>query len=380
LQKSWLFLPPLTSAPTAWDGVTLNFEGYPYDDDVAMGYFNSFIRMLRTKLGQHEIWLRFRKTDIHNLDLNVVIPFQYLFNQVPGSGSSSSPYLSCTPGGSEQWGSVSSENKTLSALAALVPKSKEEIAAFRPGGPNDDNVDRFLVFLPECTSPNKKLLRLAIENAFDRTATVKQALLRNPDLAIATWRSQMLRKITYVLFPGTWSWKGEFYKKPGRQFYDDMVYGGDNFSGVGFWPMPEYDSVNPQLATDILSVFKSSDTNLVQKYMTPAAIKIVGIGFANWVGAWRREIALVILALLIPLIAYYILSYWFIELRQFHDAHKWWFIGLGLFILAMMFLLILFDRQLNPFAMFFIVGVGLLAVGQFLVKQYIVSRTEKDLP
>jgi hypothetical protein len=366
--QSWILPRLLTSPPTAWDGATLYFEGYPYDDPLAMRYLVNFLERLRQQLDSKEqretVWTTAR----HSLKLNLVLPYSAFVPKSPAASAS---------------GALIAEerNITLAELAKLIPNKEGQDnphPALRPGDHND--VDYFIVFLPQPTTDAKKELRGAVEVAFTRgQPELSKALEQDSSVSLAVWRYQMLRKLIFVLSPGTWKFKGD-YTQEGAQFYDDTVYAKNNFAGVGFWPLPAYDGTNEKLAGQIESTFRSRRNDVIEAQVAPAAEKILGLPVANFVGGWRRELFVLVETITFLLFAYVIAAYWIIELRDFWHQHRRWFLGFGTVIVVIVILLCLFDRRLRDWALMVFIGLFFLLFALLIGRQYFRSTVERDLP
>ena len=350
--QNW-FPSAFRTSPTFWDGATLYFDGYPFDDPDAMQFLVDLLRATRSKLSAQEHWDNFPNTNKRHLALNVVVPFCAIFSNASCPKSSADPTA-----------------VAINYLRPLVPKTLGD------SGTADDAIDAFIVFLPESTSVNKMALRGQIEQDFSSDAD-KAAM--KPDESLAAWRKQMLRKISYVLFPATSKWKGAF-SEPGMQFREDVIYSQDNFQGVGLWPLPTYGDANKQVAADMRSVFIPADHDWVQMHVVPLFVGAFGPGFADFFMKDRRVLFLVVAILILLLVIYALCAFWIIELREFWQAHLLWCmlpIVLVVLILGFQFL---FDRALSAQFMPFLIVLIIVGFGGWLVRRTFRSEVQKDLP
>jgi hypothetical protein len=77
---------------------------------------------------------------------------------------------------------------------------------------------------PKKTSNAKKLLRLAIENAFDGDGKTRRTVLRKTLPIIVTFNDKDQPK--------------DYFGTEKSAFIEDLIYLQDNFAGVGLWPLP----------------------------------------------------------------------------------------------------------------------------------------------
>jgi hypothetical protein len=366
----WALPGLLTSPTTAWDGVTLDLVNFPYNDPVAMRFLTSLLTHLRQALQAKEerktVWSSARQ----RLDLNLIVPFDAF---VPPSADSSSD-------------DTLTQNTTLH-LAQFVPKHPCFLAGYDHCDDETGIVDTFIVFLPqsagainnEGSGETKKQLRGAIEDSFGRSPYILAQMKYDPSLQIASWRYEMLRRVTYILEPGNWSYKGD-YPQSGSQFFDDMVYAKDNFNAVGFWPMPDYSAEHTPIAKDTRDIFRRSDQGGFQNRMATTCEKLVGVPAANFFGGWRRELAFAIEMVYAALALYVFGSFWMMSLREFYYRHTWLFLVPAAIAMAVLVLLCLFDRSLRDFAEAMYVVLLILIVGGFFARQYFLRSIERDLP
>jgi hypothetical protein len=358
--QNW-FPEAFRSSPTFWDGVTLYFEGYPYDDPVALRAMVDLLHKLRSKLRAQEHYSNIWKTHKFPLALNVVLPFCNLVTDLGG----------CKPPQDE------SNKLTMSYLRTLVPKTLGETDnPNSASGSSEDDIDEFIVFLPQSTSTNKMALRESIERAFTSVAD-KKSLDTGAGEYLADWRKNMLRKMTYVLFPATWKLNLD-YRKPGSQFYDDMSYAQDNFWGIGLWPSPVPGADDPKLAADIRDVFKRTQTDLIDRWLAPLFAGIPG--FANFFLEYRRELFVFVSTLALLLTILGICAFWIIELRQFFTEHFWWFVAVAVLIVAILGFEFLFNQDLRNYATPFGVVLVIVFLLGMLVRRTYLGTVKKDLP
>lgn len=348
--QNW-FPSAFRTSPTFWDGATLYFDRYPFNDPDAMQFLVDLLRATRSKLSASEHWANFPKTRKRHLALNVVIPFCSIVSNESCPASS-----------------AGSNGVTMNYLRQLVPKTLGDSRDI------DDAVDSFIVFLPESTSVNKMALRGQIEKDFSSDAD-KASMQKDQGESLAAWRTQMLRKISYVLFPATSKWKMGF-AAPGAQFYDDVVYAQDNFQGIGLWPLPTYGDSHKALASDIRSVFEMKATDWMQSRLAP----LFGARVADFFVTNRRWLFFVVAVLMLLLVIYAVCAFWIIELREFWKSHLLWCMLPITLIVAILGFEFLFDRELSPQFTPFLVVLFIVGIGGWLVRRTFLSRLEKDLP
>ena len=366
----WALPGLLTSPTTAWDGVTLDLVNFPYNDPVAMRFLTNLLTHVRQALQAKEERKTAWSSARHPLDLNLIVPFDVF---VPPSVDSSSD-------------DTLTQNTTLH-LAQLIPKHPCFLAGSDHCESETGIVDSFIVFLPqsagainnEGTGETKKQLRQAVEDSFGRSPYILAQMKNDPSLHIASWRYEMLRRMTYILEPGNWSYKGD-YPQPGSQFFDDMVYAKDNFSAVGFWPMPDYSAAHAPIAQDTRDIFQRSDQADFQNHMAAVCERVIGVPAANFFGGWRRELAFAIEMVFGALALYMIGCFWMMSLREFYKRHAWLFIAPATLAMAVLVLLCLFDRSLRDFADLLYFVLLVLVVGGFFARQYFLRSIERDLP
>jgi hypothetical protein len=357
--QRWVLPSLLTSPTTVWDGVTLDLQGYPYDDPRAMQFLLRFLVRLRQDLNQKEplktVWGAAR----HRLQLNLIVPYDVF---VPAENASPD------------------NTTTVTQLAELVPKQRGDSSVSNASSDVPSSiVDEFIVFLPQSTNDTKKQLRLAVENAFNRNPEVLQWVKMDTSLSIAAWRYQMLRRIVCVLAPGTWQYQG-VYSKPGGQFYDDMLYSYDNFGAVGFWPFSETMGDNPNLAAQIREIFDREANDFVDTKVAPIFYKLLGAHVANFFCGWRRELFLTVEVTFSLFVIYFACSFWIFELRNFYSKYQWWFALLMAIALAMIILLCIFDHNLREWSLLIFIGLFVAMVAALFARQYFLRTIERDLP
>ncbi|WP_420238193.1 hypothetical protein ACOBR2_00865 [Telmatobacter bradus] len=357
--QRWAMPSLLTSPTTAWDGVTLDLQGYPYDDPRGMQFLLRFLTRLRQDLNQKErlktVWGAAR----HRLKLNLIVPYDVF---VPAENASLD------------------DATTVTQLAELVPKQRGDSSVSNASSDVPGSiVDEFIVFLPQSTNDTKKQLRLAVESAFNRNQEVLQWIKTDPSFSIAAWRYQMLRRITCVLAPGTWQYLG-VYSKPGGQFYDDMLYSFDNFGAVGFWPFSESAGNNTNLSAQIREIFDREGNDFVDTKVAPIFYKLLGARVANFFCGWRRELFLAVEVTLGLFVIYFSGSFWIFELRNFYSKYQWWFALLIAIALAVIVLLCIFDRNLREWALLIFIGLFVAMIAALFARQYFLRTIERDLP
>ena len=361
----WLFPTELTLPTTAWDGVTLDFDGYPYDDPRSVKFLLDLITKMRRKFNGVEhhrsaaLW-RLISQQPDRLDISLVVPYSVF---VPSAGTGADKPIGA--------------DDTILQLAQLVPKTQGSGLAEETSP--DDIADQFIVFLPELTSSRKKELRQAIESAFNRTDETRKILYDNKNLSLAMWRYQMLRRITYILLPQRWDFGDGFYTNPGKQFYDDMLYARDNFAAAGFWPLVGKKSEDTDLPADIRGIFGGDEYDLIQN-AAPRTWSAAGISIANRFSFYRREMFFFTEITAFISLIYYALCSYIAEYNNFYQKNKIKFKIIMIFnFLFLMCTLWIFPKlhSLALKALIFLIFSFLFAVA---VRQWFVRRVETDLP
>lgn len=363
-----LALPDLlTIDSTAWDGVTLDFRNYPYadTDPRVMHFLVSLLRETGKALDEGKGVKRTFLRSKRNFDVNVVIPYEVF---VPGGTCDRAQLTPATA------------KSRIMELATLVPRDRG-VDNIRQTG-NGSFISNFIVMLPQPTTCTKKALRQAIEDAFDRTPENLKLLKLHPELSLAEWRYQLLRRVIYGLVPKSQDYKGSAYSVKGSQLYDDLVYAKDNFGGVAFSGIPTYDEENHDLAERIRQVFLGTGAHLLNAASAPKASRAqrAVLYVANFFGGWRRELALLVESILAFLVIYALLSYWFIELRAFFQLHRWWFYGLLASAIIVTLLLCVFDRKLREDASYVYAAILFIAIIGRGVWSYICNLSQRQLP
>lgn len=357
--QRWAMPSLLTSPTTAWDGVTLDLQGYPYDDPRGMQFLLRFLARLRQDLNQKERLKTVWGAACHRLKLNLVVPYDVF---VPDENASLD------------------NATTVTQLAELVPKQRGDSSVSNASSDVPGSiVDEFIVFLPQSTNDTKKQLRLAVESAFNRNQEVLQWVKTDTSFSIAAWRYQMLRRIACVLAPGTWQYLG-VYSKPGGQFYDDMLYSFDNFGAVGFWPLSESAGNNSNLSAQIREIFDREGNDFVDTKVAPILYKLLGARVANFFCGWRRELFLAVEVTLSLFVIYFSCSFWIFELRNFYSRYQWWFALLMAIALAVIVLLCIFDSNLREWALLIFIGLFVATIAALFARQYFLRTIERDLP
>lgn len=322
-----------------------------------MDFLKKLLRRIRLALYEREESSAICSRARRQLNLNLVVPFEAF---VPNGDQ---PVI----------------NPTISALAGLIPNRRSDIDVGVRRSPEIDLVDNFLIFLPESTSVNKKKLRLVVEAAFNRNESTLRVLRDNPDVDLAVWRLQMLRRIIYILSPAMAKYRGD-YSRPGLQLLDDMVYAKNNFAAVGFMPLPVHDGNNAELAADIRSVFQKEQRDWVERHISPIVAAVLGTHVVNIVGSRRREIFLLIEFIVAVLFFYFVVSRWIFELRGFFLDHKTPFVLAFLLAATAGALLCLFDRNLKQLGSYLLASLILVAAAVLGLWKYRQDKVEADLP
>lgn len=371
-------MPELTMRATAWDGVTLDFANYPFDDPAAVKYLVRLITGIRNNLNKasqrETVWT----SQLQSFSLNLVVPYAAFVSHYECNNAE--PVSSVQP------------DRALMQLAGLVPRDRSD-SGLRNNGPGSTAsiINNFIVFLPQPTTCTKKALRQAIESAFDRSAENVELLKQNPSLSLAEWRYQMLRRVIYTLSPNTWGYTGPDYTLPGSQFYDDLVYARDNFGGIALSSLPFYVSESSALprpdnglALAIHKIFRLPGTPNFGEAIplrpgTPQRWPLA-VYIANFCGAWRRELALIVEILLGLLLGYSVASYWILELRSFFTAHRVWFVLALIVAIVLIMMLCQFDRRVRAVASLIYVVLTFAGLIALWIWQYVTSSVERDLP
>jgi hypothetical protein len=172
----------LEQGPSAGDGITLRFEGFPPAQQEAL---KTFVQQL-----QHQL------SDMKPArQLNIMVTQADILGADDNDGAGARPF------------SIASLNDLMDLTKKIdldmPPASSERLRA-------DDL--KVLVMLQEPTSGQKLLLRSGIESTL-----------------FSNERIRMLRNVIPVL---------EYDGDRPKQLSDDIVYFQDNFGGIGFWPLP----------------------------------------------------------------------------------------------------------------------------------------------
>jgi len=198
-ETDWFFTSIATfgleRGPSAGDGVTLRFEGFPTGPE-AQQALKTFVEQLYKRLGEMK----------PSRQLNIMV-MQSELNDAENPTLSTNNLL-----GLMQLTNYIDENQT-------------------PGESNRlrENDLQVLVMLQEPTSSQKLLLRAEIENTLFSTSRVR-----------------MLRNVIPVL---------EYDQVRFEQLNDDILYFQDNFGGIGFWPLPyasDDDTAGSKTGTQLL--------------------------------------------------------------------------------------------------------------------------------
>lgn len=387
----WVFPDGLTMPTTAWDGVTLDFRNFPYDDTKSVAALVSMIKDIRTRLEKVSRKKTAWQATREHFAVNLVVPYSVF---APDGECSLSASVSATV------------QARIMQLAQLVPRDLPDDGA-KNNSDGNSILDHFIVMLPQPTSCTKKALHHAIESAFERTPEILELMKTDKSLTLAGWRYQLLRHIMYVLLPGTWKYQGPDYATAGSQMYDDLIYAKGDFGGVAFASIPVYRTPDPaeakqskgiaaltnsapeqaegtELALDIHKVFHMHGTpdfgDPARGQAAAKAQSTLVIFFENSCGALRRELALSVEALFALLLLYAILSYWLMELRDFFNTHRWLFGGVVALAVSIILLLCSFDRSLRDEAIYIYGILTLLALIAVWIRIYIRSARDRNLP
>lgn len=388
----WALPNILTMPRTEWDGVTLAFVNFPFNDPRAVSFLVQLLKQIRSDLDAERQRKTVWSSEKENFDVNLVVPYQAFVTSDECSLSASHD-LEISP--------------SIIQLADLVPRDRsDDSVKGNSAAEMSTTVDHFIVFLPQPTSCTKKSLRGAIEAAFDRSQSNLESIKNDSKLSLAAWRFQMLRRVIFAISPATWKYQGPDYTSQGSQLYDDLVYAKDNFGGVAFSSLPSYGDLDAQPAAQkggsgsqggqsyvdrnvalglaIHKVFQASGSpslgDPIPYHPTPHPRLPYAVYVENFCGAWRRELALLVEILLGLLLVYAVVSYWVLEMRAFYDAHRWWFGGVLLSACVIVVLLCLFDRKLREIASYVYVGLSFVVLLAVWVTQYVRSSMERDLP
>jgi hypothetical protein len=279
----------LAARKSMGDGVTLYFDGYPSDDD-ASRFLLRFIKDLRRKLDAAD----------PAYHLNVVVPQEAI-----GSGFFTFKYLS--------------------QVVSHEVRGSEEYEAH-------DDIDLFLVLLPEPSTATKKALRQRVEEQFSGEHLYRGIQRRN-----------MLRKVVPVLTPDG----GDR-----RQFEQDVIFLEDNFGGIGLWPLPalrDDDAAGDanrvaRMAIDGVRTYYQGD------YARPPS-KLRNFVCPN---RWAFRVAFDILGLLI--VGYGLLAILLCQLRRFWEKYAWYFLAVIVLWLGTLLSILFYDPFYSEYAR----GNGLL--------------------
>ncbi|MGE4561072.1 MAG: hypothetical protein AB7E77_12790, partial [Desulfobulbus sp.] len=223
--------------PTMGDGVTIFFDNYP-NDFVSQHAFQALIKQLRQKLD----------AAARNYRLQVVLPYgEY-----------------------------------------------DQLLALR------DEVDLFLIFLPEPTKEKKKELRQQIEEKLS-----------------GEQRRDTLRKIVPILATGGLTEDGTIR----QQFTDDMIYFQDDFAGAGFWPVPTSGETGATGISETLhNIFTGNDAS--DYFLSWVNDRFPWIGTFVCPHRWELRLALDLLLAVIVLSC--LLCCWSFEIQAFFRRHILW--------------------------------------------------------
>jgi hypothetical protein len=282
----------LAGVPTRGDGITLYFDGFPRDEG-SVALYSTFVEKLHARLfaNGHELTIALRRGEM-------------------GKGGGIHSYDS---------------------LLSVLDKSPKRKITFRlPGTPPTAQVlPKLLVFIEEPTSVTKKQLRAEIESNYHGENRVR-----------------ILRQIMPVI---------EFGKKDWAQLEDDMIYVGDNFGGIGFWPVT-VNKVGKESAASVArasgvrscDISKSVERCLEDFMQTKAGYS--PFAFTNFIceNRWilRFLVGLSLLTLVIAMAVYY----QYCHLRPKLERFRYFFLALLAFAVLDTAMLIRFDPYLQHMA------------------------------
>ncbi|WP_448874585.1 hypothetical protein [Desulfobulbus propionicus] len=271
--------------PAMGNGVTLYFENYP-QDSTSQRTLQTLIKVLRKKLNAVSPGFR----------LNLVLPY----------------------------GDI------------------DQLVALR------DDVDLFLLFLPEPTKEKKKALRQQIE-----------------DKLTGEQRRDTLRKIVPVLATG-----GLMTTEANQQqFKDDMIYFQDDFGGAGFWPVPT--SADPG-AAEIGETLHATFTDEHAQDFFLAKVNAQFPWIATLVGPYRWEIRFTLDLLLLVIGFWALISCMVFEVQALFRRNCFWCIAVILIPLVLQLALFIGDPywrgRTTEVLLITIAGAGAMALLFFFRK------------
>ncbi len=310
----------LSEVPTRGDGVTLYFVGFPRDEG-AVALYSAFVEKLHQRLfaNGYDLTIALRRSEM-------------------GKGGGIYSYES---------------------LLSVLDKSPRRPVRLRlPGTPPSVLVPpKLLVFIEEPTSASKKALRADIEAAYHGENRVR-----------------ILRQIIPVI---------EFGKKDWAQLEDDMIYFGDNFGGIGFWPV----TVNKVGKESALSVQRGSGvrscdvSKSVERCIEDFFQTKVGyspFAFTNFICENRWVLRFLVgLSLLILAVAAAV-YYQYCHLRPRLERRRYLFLGLLAFAVLDTAMLIRFDPYLQQMAQGSLIPVMLVATIIGVIVYYRRKFRERD--
>ncbi|MGC3939746.1 hypothetical protein ACOTTU_18220 [Roseobacter sp. EG26] len=255
-------LPTLFDA-TYPDGVTLVFENYA---DKTMADLNAqnlidIVRAVHAKLPQPE-----------NQHVNIALDFALI--DIPGQ----EPVLS----------NLSDLLLTGRSLAQKRVEGQEEGQFSRKEQEEAKIVDKILIFLERPTTETKKRLRAGMDRSDFRGKE----------------RSEILRSIIPIVPPSGHEFVFQRHQESDvtdeealkySQFVDDVIYFEDNFSGIGFWPVP-------RLADTDIATIKATiagDWNLHSLPKELSTIRVPLEQVCTWACPNRAYISLIAAALFV---------------------------------------------------------------------------------
>ena len=299
---------PTLFDPTHPDGVTLIFESYDGKtlSDLNVQNLIDIVRAVHDKLPQPE-----------HQQVNVAVDFAMV--DVPGT----QPVLS----------DLSDLLLTGRSLAQKRADGLEEGQFSRREQLETEIVHKILIFLERPTTETKKTLR----------ARMDRSNFRGKE------RSEILRSIVPILPPGGHEFV--FQRQQANetaneetlkfsQFIDDAIYFEDNFSGIGFWPVPRLD--DPDFPVIRETVSQDWNQSRLPTHLSSFSAPVAQV--CTWACPNRAYIALAAAALFAVVLILTIRSFYSGAINQlaFRLGVVW--IGMGA-VIAMLFVLNICDHE-----------------------------------
>jgi hypothetical protein len=292
----------LASTPTRGDGITLYFDGFPRDEG-SVALYSAFVEKLHARLfaNGQDLTIALRRSEM-------------------GKGGGIHSYES---------------------LLSVLDKSPQRKITFHlPGTPATVQVPpKLLIFIEEPTNVSKKQLRSDVEAAYHGENRVR-----------------MLRQIVPVI---------EFGRKDWSQLEDDMIYFGDNFGGIGFWPVT-INKVGKESAASVTrgTGIKSCEASKsVERCLEDFAQTKAGyspFAFTNFICENRWILRFLVGVCLLILAVTFAVYYRFCHLRPRIERYRYFFLGVLAFAMIDIGLLIRFDPYLQHMAQGNFISVSLV--------------------